>query len=883
MASFTDIIPQFTPYVQQLPVEAMVAVGMEKQKRYDEGVQKIQQSIDKIAGLDVAADADKAYLQSKLNQLGNDLTFVAAGDFSNYQIVNSVDGMAKQIAYDPNVQNAVGSTAYLRKQQKRKEKAIEEGKSSPENEWMFDSQVSNYLNTTTPGSSFKGTYYEFHNVDKKLRGLAADLQKAGYEQSTDNPFQRDNVTGKTLYYNKDGSVSTDPSKGGTPRVANSMLTTTVKGIGAEKILNNFYDSLDENDKRQLNITAQYHYRDSTPITFQNDIIKTYNEKKKIYSDAIIDASVKLATEKLTPEQKSKLQSDINKAKELVYSGGFDKQMNEDLSKVDTEAEADSYKYKIYTQKYLTNLSKDLANESISTKYSTNPEFQAMMEKKRFEFDVQKELRDQMEWNAKHVLDLRKDAREEEKAERERKADKKLEPIVKSEKISTGVDKPSLEELNTEITSLDKDLTSSKLELGGVIVNTKGMTPEQAKAAKLKAANDLYTLYLEKPYAITDNKQRELIEKIDNLEYTVNQKSKVASAAIKAGQPFDKQIGDVIRSEKGLKIGNDNYTSNELYDFYISAMNKHSYEESDSFAMGREGTSGKKVTRINKSILDQYKGTKQYPLALTLYNTYNNGPSSSSQKAIFTRLSNLANTVSGKVKKATIDKYNAQSQVIADLDPQLQAMGIQFSKQNKTDMSTVDQIIAMKLKDYNEYGSLDSDNPGDFIPTTVAEIRKDGKANYNLQKRRDGSGTLFITGADGSSQKIPLTPVEMQNWLPEYSYINPITDIKYSVNSSPNKTTNQSDKINASTAGIKGFSPLLPGINNTRLAPNVRVDIEGSSNNIGDENDKFQIRMYYNDGSGWQDEVLNQGGYVNEVGLQSLLYSIGPKTIDTLFK
>ena len=117
MASFTDIIPQFTPYVQQLPVEAMVAVGMEKQKRYDEGVQKIQQSIDKIAGLDVAADADKAYLQSKLNQLGNDLTFVAAGDFSNYQIVNSVDGMAKQIAYDPNVQNAVGSTAYLRKQQ----------------------------------------------------------------------------------------------------------------------------------------------------------------------------------------------------------------------------------------------------------------------------------------------------------------------------------------------------------------------------------------------------------------------------------------------------------------------------------------------------------------------------------------------------------------------------------------------------------------------------------------------------------------------------------------------------------------------------------------------------------------------------------------------
>ena len=120
MTNYRSRVPQFDPYIQQLPVEAIVQVGMEKQKRYDEGVQKIQQSIDKIAGLDVANDADKAYLQSKLNQLGNDLTFVAAGDFSNYQLVNSVDGMAKQIAYDPNIQTAISSTAYLRKQQQRK-------------------------------------------------------------------------------------------------------------------------------------------------------------------------------------------------------------------------------------------------------------------------------------------------------------------------------------------------------------------------------------------------------------------------------------------------------------------------------------------------------------------------------------------------------------------------------------------------------------------------------------------------------------------------------------------------------------------------------------------------------------------------------------------
>ena len=103
MASFTDAIPQFNPYIQQLPVEAMVKVGMEKQQRYDQGLQKIQSQIDQVAGLDIVRDVDRQYLQSKLNDLGSKLKTVAAGDFSNYQLVNSVAGMASSVAKDNNV------------------------------------------------------------------------------------------------------------------------------------------------------------------------------------------------------------------------------------------------------------------------------------------------------------------------------------------------------------------------------------------------------------------------------------------------------------------------------------------------------------------------------------------------------------------------------------------------------------------------------------------------------------------------------------------------------------------------------------------------------------------------------------------------------------
>ena len=55
MASYKDPANiKFNPYVQQLPVEAMAKVGQYKQERYDKGVEKIQQSIDNIAGLEIA-------------------------------------------------------------------------------------------------------------------------------------------------------------------------------------------------------------------------------------------------------------------------------------------------------------------------------------------------------------------------------------------------------------------------------------------------------------------------------------------------------------------------------------------------------------------------------------------------------------------------------------------------------------------------------------------------------------------------------------------------------------------------------------------------------------------------------------------------------------
>jgi len=876
MASYTDSIPQFNPYVQQLPVEAMVAVGMEKQKRYDEGIQKIQTSIDNIAGLDVANDVDKAYLQSRLNQLGNDLRIVGAGDFSNFQLVNSVNGMTNQIVKDPTIQNAVHSTAYLKKQQARKEKAIQEGKSSPENEWWFNNEVSNYLQSTTPGQSFNGEYIEYKDVDKKLRGLAGDLQKAGYDVSTDNIWVRDSA-GKDVYFNPDGTQSSDASKGGTRKYDMVKLTTKIKGIGAEKILNNFYTSLDEGDKRQLNITAQYHYKDSTPITFQNDIIKSYNEKKKIYSEAIVDATVKLATGNYTPEQKTELQNQINKAKGLVYEGGFDKQMNEDMAAVDTEAEASAYKYKIYTQTYLTNLAKDISNESKSIEYGTNPGFQALMEKKKFEFDVQKERQREKEWQAGYALDLKKDRREEEEAARKRKEDVELQPIVSTEKISTDVTKYDIHQLEGDVSQADEDLIKTKNKLANLL-SPNAKTPQEKKDA-VAAANKLYDEYRNNPYVIKDNRQRQILEEMDNLDNAKFTLLNKLNAANRAGAPYKEAAEKLLNKQNGVRIGKTLFTAKELNDFNNNSYKFVKRYEPVSTMYGATATS-----QMTSDILKQYKGTKYYPIAQALYNNYNNQSLSSNEKVIVDQINKIRTNTSKDVMELAEKQRQAQSKVIYDLSPEFQQMNIQLNQGNKRDINVVEQIIGLKTKQYNDYGALDSTRPDDFDPEELGKMRGEGKKPaYTYVKKKDGSATLIITEGE-DVQKIPLTAQEFRSWATDYSYVNPMSDVISAVQSSKNKTTNKANRAEGSTARYTGYSPLLPGFNNTKIASKVRMDIEGSPDNTGNaDTDVFQARLYYYNGKEWKDEVLNSGGYVDASNLQILLSQTGQKTIETLFK
>lgn len=241
MASFTDAIPQFNPYIQQLPVEAMVSVGMQKQQQYDQGIQRIQSQIDQVAGLDIARDVDRQYLQSKLNELGTKLRTVAAGDFSNYQLVNSVAGMAANVAKDNNVINAVQSTAKYRKELSFMEEARQKGESAIQNEFDFTSQTDRWMNDENVGAGFNGRYRKYIDVDKKWLEVLKSLHPDLLEQ--DIPYET----------NLDGSINYG-------KTAAAMQRISKEGVSSQKIQNALRASLTPDELEQLNINGRYQFR-----------------------------------------------------------------------------------------------------------------------------------------------------------------------------------------------------------------------------------------------------------------------------------------------------------------------------------------------------------------------------------------------------------------------------------------------------------------------------------------------------------------------------------------------------------------------------------------------------------------------------------------------
>ena len=387
MASFTDIIPKFNPYIQQLPVEAMVKVGMEKQKRYDEGLQKIQSQIENVAGLDVVRDIDKQYLQSKLGELGNNLKSFAASDFSNFQLVNTVSGMTGQIVKDKNVINAVQSTSWYRKQLAEMEKAISEGKSSVENIYDFNEKANRWLSSKNLDQSFRDRYTPYVDIKKKametIKALHPKLKQY------DVPFE----------INPDGSINTK-------KIADAMKRYKIEGVDENQIAQALTAAMTPDDLNQMSISAKYQFRDVSPEQLVERATTIYASQKRDATESLakLFEQRNLASD---PNLVKKLDEEIDYYEKLLGKDGvpglLDEKLKENVEMATNNPDA------VKTSLYKSGFVKEFANafgwKNVTETYETNPIRQQLNWAADFKFKQQQEQNRQQEFKLNYGLKL----------------------------------------------------------------------------------------------------------------------------------------------------------------------------------------------------------------------------------------------------------------------------------------------------------------------------------------------------------------------------------------------------------------------------------------------------------------------------------------------
>jgi hypothetical protein len=147
MASFTDTQAiEFNPYIQQIPVDDYVRVGMMKQQQYNEGIQRVQNYFDTISGLPVVGEANKQLLASKLGELRTKIRGALGADFSKMNLQMQVGNLAAQVAKDPAITNAVETGRMFQAAELSINEARKSGKGySSANEAYLRSSMQNYL------------------------------------------------------------------------------------------------------------------------------------------------------------------------------------------------------------------------------------------------------------------------------------------------------------------------------------------------------------------------------------------------------------------------------------------------------------------------------------------------------------------------------------------------------------------------------------------------------------------------------------------------------------------------------------------------------------------------------------------------------------------
>jgi hypothetical protein len=841
---------------------------MYKQQKYDEGVQKIQGYIDNIAGLDVAKGPQKEYLQSKLNELGSNLKAVAAGDFSNQQVVNSVGGMATQLIKDPIIQSAVSSTQRIRKGVGELEEARKSGKSHKNNEDKFNSEVNDWLNDGSLESSFLGQYTPYTDYRKKEIELAKEIEKI--DRTVEIPWVRD-AQGNTIYFNDKGQPSLDPTKG-QKKMDYDMLKVTTKGKPAEKILALFNTTFDDNDERQMRIDSWAKYRGKGVEAFETDINKTFDLKKNILEKESANLTVELNKPNLTALEKSNIQARLNDVNQTLSGGAVEKERFDTFEALKNPNNLENLKYEIFKNKHLYDLADELSSQSYEYAHVANPALQMKNEITRIEMQADQH-------RITNNYNERKFAADQEERLYQRgkdaRVDKLLEPKVTTGYTSTDVNIPTLDKFDQKIQATKSAIANLDAQYAPMLTK-----PEQNSTTKKAALDGLYNDYLTNPTAKISNDVRDYVEARRVLEMTKARQNTLYSEVSKGSQGITKKLDEALAKEPGV------YSTGGAQ--IASAKDLQEVRSAYGAAFKTSGAGEDSVQRFDaKEFMDKFRGTPKERIAQAYYKEQAGIPLTAVDNAFIKKGKELSIKYRDLAGDVNQKKFNYEKESLLKYDITRQEQIGTLNPQNKADEAAIAQLLGNKFKDYNTVGAADTYEKGQFNPETISNWRTSKGAadlKYTVVKKNDGSADLHIINGT-EEQIVPMSLSDVQTFFPSVAKTHRLSEAKAAIDQSMTHTTNaagvRGNPAGAVSAMFSGYD--LPQFRKTALAPLIRYDIEGRASNDGSNNDKYQIQMYVNKNGLWKPAILNQAGYKSLDDIELILSNVGTQTINEILK
>jgi len=740
MASWTDKIPTFNPYVQQLPVEAMVEVGMQKQKQYNEGIQKIQTNIDNIAGLDLIRDLDKSYLQSKLNQLGNDTKYLAAADFSDFQMVNSVTGMANQIGKDATVQNAVANTAKYRREMALAEKFRKEGKWSANREYDLSVAANNWMDNPDLNAGFSGKAKQHYDVDKKVLEVIGKLSPK--TDVKDIPYN--------VMKNKDGSINYNG-------IAAAMQKITTSEISPEQIRTAVNSMLDSNDLDELASQGRYNYRGYGVEDLQSSATAGYESTKLQYKGNLERLKQQLLTTTDLGQQE-----EINKSIKFYTDqlgdgttpGELQSSYEELMASIPTNT--DGARSMLYKKNWLDQIANGFQHRDVKDEIVENPLRKDWWEGKKFEFEQIKEANAQA--YRKRTLEQGDRALDIKALEAQTKADKDKGTYDPFFQNSGNASTSNLESMNNYL-NYNSELASTNDQILSSLANNASSLKTKVSPSIVKANIDKYRVGKYTPKTMDEKRMFD--------QYIQNQNTLDTQAAMLAeieDQEYRKLTGDKKGYEQTI---NQMLSTKGNLAAYVGGT-KYSFTPREVY----------NYLKKEKSQMVTSPGSKQTAVgsAKVKFVTIDTTKLTPREKIIYAALKNRYNKVgSDTTNNPNVDKHVSGVMSVINLNKPIEA---QVAAKVADRLSTITggfktEQSALKFKDTNWKSNFASDMVNiasadmregtagkEYDPEkTLGWLTKDEIGNIDFQFKRQGNQYfVHVTNKakKGETQVIPVT-------------------------------------------------------------------------------------------------------------------------------